>query len=291
MIDTAFITSDDRVRETDEERVSALVASIEEVGLLNPITVYRKTIIRAGQEVDGYGLVAGAHRLRAFKRLNRREIPATVVDLDDPRRVIAECDENLCGARLTPSEVALFTARRKTAYETIHGPAKANGANASNAAQGNAHDANEKSSFASDTAAMTGNSERKVQIDASRGEAITEVALALVKGTGLDTGVYLDELKKVDPDKQEDTVRRDLAERKTRRSSQTPDDGKKRSAGIDADVAEQAAQEFAEMVVRHFPAEALDAARAALFTAKANGVAKALVNLLGGSVMDKGDWK
>jgi hypothetical protein len=44
-------------------------------------------------------------------------------------------------------------------------------------------------SFVDDTAAKTGKSERKVQLDAERGADIDEAALRLVRGTSLDTGL------------------------------------------------------------------------------------------------------
>jgi ParB family transcriptional regulator, chromosome partitioning protein len=43
-------------------------------------------------------------------------LPAVLVDLSDDERIIAECDENLCGSKLTPAETAMFTARWKEAY-------------------------------------------------------------------------------------------------------------------------------------------------------------------------------
>jgi hypothetical protein len=81
---------------------------------------------------------------------------------------------------------AVHIAERKRIYEAIHGPAKAIGAKASNAAQGKG-DANENSSFASsftaDTAAKTGRTRRSVQIEAKRGEEIGAAELSKVVGT------------------------------------------------------------------------------------------------------------
>jgi len=53
-------------RPVDENKVRELADSIQEVGLLNPITITRENI-----------LIAGAHRIAAFKLLGRKEIPAT----------------------------------------------------------------------------------------------------------------------------------------------------------------------------------------------------------------------
>lgn len=65
-------------------------------------------------------LISGLQRLEAVKTLGWTEIPVTVLDLSGPSAVIAECDENLCGASLTVAERALFTRRRKEAYEALH---------------------------------------------------------------------------------------------------------------------------------------------------------------------------
>jgi ParB family chromosome partitioning protein len=200
-----------RLRDVSEGQVEALMSSIADVGLLNPITVHPRKIIRAGVAEDGFGVVAGAHRLEAVRRLGFAEIDAQIVDLGELERQIAECDENLCGASLTPAERALFTKRRKEAYEALH-PETANGA----AGRGRGKvrkdcEANEPAPrFTADTAARTGASERKVQLDAERGEKVSLAALAMVKGTELDTGVFLDKLKKVKDENQCAYVQREL---------------------------------------------------------------------------------
>ena len=72
---------------------------------------------------------------------------------------------------LTPSERALFTQRRKEAYEALHPETKHGGDH------GNQHTGGKPSRqlgdlpdrFTADTAARTGQSERSVQRDATRG--------------------------------------------------------------------------------------------------------------------------
>jgi N6-adenosine-specific RNA methylase IME4/ParB-like chromosome segregation protein Spo0J len=199
-----------RLRGISEGQVSSLVDSIAAVGLLNPITVYKRTVVRGGVSADGFGLVAGAHRLRACERLGLVEIEAQIVTLSDLERQIAECDENLCGTRLTPSERALFTRRRKEAYEALHPEAK-NGT--IGALTRHAPDKLAVASFTADTATKTGQSERTVQRDEARG-TISERALASLRGTHLDKGDYLDELKRLPEAEQIGAVERDLAEAK-----------------------------------------------------------------------------
>ena len=113
-----------RLRKADPKQVAGIAASIKEVGLLNPITVVPGKVIFNGQKIEGYQLVAGLHRLEACKGLGWADIPIVVLDLDEQRRIIAECDENLCGSVLTPTERATFTAKRKEAYEALHPEAR-----------------------------------------------------------------------------------------------------------------------------------------------------------------------
>ena len=183
-----------RLREVSDKQVEALMASIGDVGLLNPITVYPRKVIEAGISVDGYGLVAGAHRLGAVRRLGHTEIAAQIVTMGELERQIAECDENLCGSVLSPGEKARFTARRKEAYEALHPEARHGGATANK-------DAN-LASFADDQAAKTGASKRSVQRDAERGQQVCQEALDILKGTKADTGVVLDHLKDMTPEQQ-----------------------------------------------------------------------------------------
>jgi ParB family chromosome partitioning protein len=218
MISVGFISTLGRLRDIDRDQVAALAASIKEVGLLNPITVYPREIIRNGQPVEGYGLVAGAHRLEACKSLGWSEVPATVVDLSDDERIIAECDENLCGSKLTPSEQAMFTAKRKEAYLRMH-PETAAGVAGAEAKHGRADD---KLSFADDQAEKTGVDKRTVQRTAERGEKITTAALAMVKNTELDTGVFLDKLKKVNPDNQVEYVDKALRDARAPKRKPVP---------------------------------------------------------------------
>jgi len=208
MIHVGFISTTGRLRDVDREQVARLAESIKEVGLLNPITLYRREIIRNGQHVDGYGLIAGAHRLEAVKSLGWQEVPAVIVDLDDDDRIIAECDENLCGPKLSAAEHAQFTATRKSAYLRKHPETGHGGDRKSDQVD----KLSSCSSFDRDQAAKTGVDPRTVRRNAERGEKIDPAALALIKGTKLDTGAYLDKIKKVDQEKQVAKVQRDLAE-------------------------------------------------------------------------------
>jgi ParB-like chromosome segregation protein Spo0J len=187
-------------RAVDPDAVQRLADSIAAVGLINPI--------RVRQSGDHYEVIAGVHRVEAHKHLGLVEITAEVVTDDDLHAELAMIDENLCRAELSPADRARQTARRKAIYlelhpETGHGKASPN--------------KDEKiSSFAVETAKATGVTERLVQLNAERGEKVIPEVIELIRGTKLDTGTYLDKLKKLTPNDQVDTAKRDLADLRRR---------------------------------------------------------------------------
>jgi ParB-like chromosome segregation protein Spo0J len=205
-VSTDLIEVGHRIRALGHDELEGLIASIADVGLLNPITVYRRPITRGGKEVDGFGLIAGAHRLAACRHLGHTEIPVVIVEMDRLRRILAECDENLCGAKLSPTERIEFTERRKEAYEQLY-PETVQYVAGGKARQGAASD---NLSFAEATAASTGKNVRTVQREAARAAKVGEDVRALVKRTKLDTGVYLDGLAGLSPKEQKQRVQADL---------------------------------------------------------------------------------
>lgn len=204
-----LIERGDRLRAACPEQVAALAASMVEVGLIQPITVYARDVIRAGIAVPGYGLIAGLHRLEAAQSLEWSHITAHVVTMGDLHRQLAECDENLCGTKLTPSERALFTRRRKEIYEALH-PETRNGQNQHTRVR-QVGEGSSADRFTADTATRTGRSERDVQRDARRGERISDDALEAIRGTDADSGVVLDALARMPQSEQAAEARR-LAE-------------------------------------------------------------------------------
>lgn len=185
-------------RAIDHSAVEALADSIAELGLLYPIRV------RASG--DGWEVIAGAHRLAACKALGLVEISAEVVTDDDLHAELAMIDENLCRTELSPSDRARQTARRKAIYEELH-PETKNGRNQHSDRDGQVV----QPSFASDQATATGKDERTVRRDAERGEKVLPEVLDMIRGTKLDTGTYLDKLKKMPGSEQYRAAERDLA--------------------------------------------------------------------------------
>jgi hypothetical protein len=200
-----MIENGQRLREVSEAQVVALMDSIAQVGLLNPITVYPRQLYRGGVQVDGYGLIAGLHRKTACERLGLVEVEANILDLGDLERQIAECDENLCAPQLSPSDRARFTKRRKDAYEALH-PETRHGVNQHTGGDANLATPN----FAEDQAAKTGLSERVIARDAERGQKILPEVLDMIAGTKLDTGAYMDKLKSMPGSDQFKAAQRDL---------------------------------------------------------------------------------
>jgi ParB/RepB/Spo0J family partition protein len=96
IINTRFVKIGLRHRELREEQVSSLMQSITKIGLKTPITV-RQPI---GE--DDVHLVAGRHRLEAYRRLGIEEIEAFVIESDDEDAArLWEIAENLHRADLT----------------------------------------------------------------------------------------------------------------------------------------------------------------------------------------------
>jgi ParB family chromosome partitioning protein len=99
-------------RAIDPDAVARLKNSIAVVGLQHPITVAKRD--------GGYRLLAGAHRLTAFRELGMERISANVVELDDVHAELVELDENLARNELSPAERSAAIARRKAIYERLH---------------------------------------------------------------------------------------------------------------------------------------------------------------------------
>ncbi len=81
------------------EELSALAASIREVGILQPIVVRK-----AGE--SGYELVAGERRLRAAKQAGLATVPVVVRDTDDADILREALIENIHREDLGPMELA-----------------------------------------------------------------------------------------------------------------------------------------------------------------------------------------
>lgn len=198
-------------RTVSDSAVLALAESISETGLLNPITVRRVKKSRAGQVVDAFEVIAGLHRLKAFRKLSRETIPAFVQDMDDARAELAMIDENLCRSDLSPAERAAAHARRKAIYQQLHPESKhgaAGNGRTKEKLSGQLGHSTPAPSFDEAAAKATGQSERAIRRDVARGEAIGPSALAKVVGTTLDKGDELDALAKLPESQRVELIQR-----------------------------------------------------------------------------------
>ena len=89
-------------REFDEAGVKELAESIRSEGLLQPVTVRKVK--------DGYELIAGERRFRAFKLLGQKTITARVLEASDNASAVLALVENLQRTDLNPVEEALGVA-------------------------------------------------------------------------------------------------------------------------------------------------------------------------------------
>jgi len=143
-------------RNVNPERVKELAASIQEIGLLNPITI-----------TEDKHLVAGLHRIEAYKLLGKTEIEATIVSLDELDAELAQIDENLIRNELTVLERAEQLKRRKEIYEAKYPESKAGVKRAIGMHKALGYNVAEtiSATFTEDTASKIGVSPRSVQRD------------------------------------------------------------------------------------------------------------------------------
>ena len=84
-LDLIFTRKD--ARKLDDAAVRGLVSSISEVGIINPLRV--RPVIRhvAGVETDAYEVTAGAHRLKAARKIGLETVPCIVADDDEDANI------------------------------------------------------------------------------------------------------------------------------------------------------------------------------------------------------------
>jgi hypothetical protein len=183
-----------RLRTVREESVDALVQSMADRGQLQPIVVRRD---RGGS----YSLVAGLHRLEAAKKLAWKEIRCTVFnDMDADQAELAEIDENLIRANLTPAEEAIHVGRRKELYEKLHPRTRHGAVGRRGKRSQNATPSQPENAFIDDVAKKTGAHRATVARKAARAKKV--IVLTDVIGTSLDNGLELDALAKLPIEKQ-----------------------------------------------------------------------------------------
>ena len=153
-------------------KVEELAESIEQIGLINPITVTETN--------NQYLLVAGLHRLEAHKMLGKDKIEANILTGTDLELELAEIDENLVRNELHYTELDDLILRKKVIYEDIYPQTKAGGDRNSESFKTTLCRF-EKPSFSEDTATKTGQSKRNIQRSTQRAENLIPEAKSILR--------------------------------------------------------------------------------------------------------------
>lgn len=182
-----------------------IIASINDVGLINPITV-----------TEDRRLVAGYHRLEACRRLGWPTITVTVIALPQLDTELAEIDENLVRNDLTVLERSEHLLRRKELYEARHPETRAYSPERQRRRRRQEPDEIISPGFSEDTAARIGFSQRTIQHEVQIAARLDGDVRDMLRPTPVaDRKVDLLALAKMEPKRQLAVARR-LAEGDTR---------------------------------------------------------------------------
>lgn len=183
----------DRLRSIDEKKVAELAKSIEEIGLINPVSINTNNELRAG-----------LHRIEAFKLLGKDEIDVIIIEhVGKLQEELIEIDENLIRAELGYIERGDFLKRRKEIYEELY--PKAQSVNIIGG-PGRGNKTNEiisVVSFSQDTSNKIGKSKRMIEQDVQISTELDDTEKKVIKDVDLpkiETLKYI-RLKKKDPEK------------------------------------------------------------------------------------------
>ena len=98
-----------RLRNPSESKISEIATSIEQINLINPITLS-----------SDFTLLAGYHRLLAYKLLDRETIPSIIKkDIGKEYNELIEVDENLKRNELNHIEISSHLVRREKLMESL----------------------------------------------------------------------------------------------------------------------------------------------------------------------------
>ena len=196
LVELALIDDRERLRPVDTDWAQILAASIGERGLDTPVQLGEPDI--GGR----YRLVAGAHRVAAFRLLGRTSIPAVIVHGDELMLRLAEIDENLMRRELTELDRAIFLLERKRVYEALHPETTHGGKRASKKSKStNVSTWSER--FTAASAAKLACNERGIQRTIRRAEKLPPDVRALLQSTrSADIGRELDQLARLTPEVQ-----------------------------------------------------------------------------------------
>lgn len=207
-VSLALLRDSAQPRDLVQANVDMLKASMEQVGLIQPIRVRPATIIVRGLGEWGFQIVAGHHRVAAARALGWTEIDAIVDTAEHLQAELMEIDENLCRAELTASQRAQAIKRRRQIWEALH-PAEIQVGKVCppESATGYKQPPPQEKGFAASTAAVSGESKRAINQHLARADALGD-DLERITGTSLDKGVELDALAKLPEPERKDLIDR-----------------------------------------------------------------------------------
>ncbi len=193
-IQIAKIDATNRLRDIDPAHAEVIAASIDEVGMKQPISVR----LHPNRDEEGcayeYKLVIGGHRLYAVDLLlgwNELKVGSQVLieDLDDDAARLAEVDENLARHELNALDRSLFLAERKRLYVALHPAAAAGGDRKSRKIMEKIKDQSLvfDRSFASATAKRVGLSKSTINLSIGIAEKLDRETIDALRGTSVET--------------------------------------------------------------------------------------------------------
>ena len=223
-VSLALLRDSAQPRDLVQANVDMLRASIEQVGLIQPIRVRPAGVIVRGLGEQGFQIVAGHHRVAAARALGWTEIDAIVDTAEHLQAELIEIDENLCRAELTASQRASAIKRRRQIWGALHPEEIQVGKVCPpESATGYKQPPPQEKGFAASTAAVSGESKRAINQHLARADALGD-DLERIKGTSLDKGVELDALKDMpEPERKELIDRAAAGEKVSARVSQKSD--------------------------------------------------------------------
>lgn len=107
-IEVSKIIGGSNVRNEKDESITELAASIDQNGLLQPITVR--------QMGNLYEVIAGHRRLEAIKLLKEPFVECNIIDCSDKDRVILQCIENIQRKNMSAYELVSVFDEMKQKY-------------------------------------------------------------------------------------------------------------------------------------------------------------------------------
>ena len=211
-------------RDLVQANVDMLRASIEQVGLIQPIRVRPASLIVRGLGEQGYQIVAGHHRAAACRALGWTGIDAIVDTAEHLQAELMEIDENLCRAELTASQRAQAIKRRKQIWGALHPEEiQVEKVFPPESATGYKQPPPQEKGFAASTAAAAGMTKQAINQHLARADALGD-DLERIAGTSLDKGVELDALKAMPEHERKELIERAAAgEKVSARVSQKSD--------------------------------------------------------------------